>query len=109
VLYATTLCSSSSKNFLEAALANFLELAENGGGKLLYSVYYEQQQEVRTSGEEHKLSQASLDLAFNDEMLEDVERKWKMSVAGGEEQPPLMQFEERPGMNDEDNDNDNAY
>ena len=90
---------SNSKPLLEAALSKFLEIAENGEGKLLYSLYYEQEQAA-----------AFLDLAFNDQILEEVEQKWKTIVEEGEEQTPFMQFEERTGMNDEDDDdNGNAY
>jgi hypothetical protein len=90
--------SSSSRSLLEGALSKFLEIAENGEAKLLYSLYYEQEQSV-----------SALDLAFNDEILEKVETKWKTIVEEGEEQAPFMQFEERTGMNDEDDDNDNGY
>ena len=96
VIYATTEYSSSSEALLEAALAKFLEIAERGEGRLLYSVYYEQEQTA-----------VLLDLAFNDQILENVETKWKTIVEGGEEQTPFMQFEERTGMNSEDDDNDN--
>jgi hypothetical protein len=97
VLYATTIHSSGSKALLGAALSKFLEIAEDGEGKLLYSLYYEQKQAA-----------ASLDLAFNDEILEKVQTKWK-AIVNEEEGPPFMQFEERTGINDEDDDNDNGY
>ena len=86
--------SSSSKALLEAALSKFLKIAESGEGKLLYSLCYEQEQDA-----------ASLDLAFNDLILETVETKWKTIVNSGD-QTLFMQFEERMGMNDEDDDND---
>lgn len=98
VLYTTTACSSSSKVLLEAALSRFLQVAENGEGKLLYSLYYEQEQPA-----------TYLDLAFNDQILEEVETKWKRIVGDETEQAAFMQFEERVGMNDEEDDNDNAY
>jgi hypothetical protein len=98
VLYATTLSSQNSKALLEEAVAKFLQIAGNGEGKLLYRLYYEQEQAA-----------ASLDLAFNDQILEEVETKWKAVIGNGESQPPFMKFEERAGMNDEDDDNDNAY
>ena len=98
VLYATTMQSSSSNAFLEASLTKFLEIAENGEGNLLYSLYYEQEQ-----------TPASVDLAFNDEVLVEVETKWKTFVDGGEEQTAFMQFEERTGMTDDDDNNDNGY
>ena len=63
----------------------------------MYSLYYEQEQAA-----------ASLDLAFNDEILEEVETNWK-DIVGSEEATPFMQFEERMGMNDEDDDNNNEY
>jgi len=96
VLYITMAHSTSGKTLLEAALAKFLQIAENGDGKLLYSLYYYEQ--------EH--AEAALDLAFNDQILEDVETKWKTIAGDGEEQTPFMQFEERRGMNDEDDDNE---
>ena len=96
VIYVTTEYSSSSKALLEAALARFLEITERGEGKLLYSLYYELEQTA-----------VLLDLAFNDQILENVETKWKTIAEGEEEQTPFMQFEERIGMNSEDDDNDN--
>lgn len=98
MLYAATACSSSSKDLLEATLSRFLQVAENGEGELLYSLYYEQEQPA-----------TSLDLAFNDQILEEVEMKWKRIVGDETEQAAFMQFEERVGMNDEEDDNDNAY
>jgi hypothetical protein len=94
VLYATTTSSPGSKMLLESALAKFLKSAEQGDGKLLYSLYYEQ-----------KHTPASLDLAFNDQMLEEVETKWK-TIVGSEDDSTFMQFEERTGMDDEDDDNE---
>lgn len=77
-------------------MAKFLEIVERGEGKLLYSLYYEQEQTA-----------VLLDLAFNDQILKNVETKWKTIVEGWEEQTPFMQFEERAGMNSEDDDSDN--
>jgi hypothetical protein len=67
----------------------------------LYTLYYEQQQAPGTS---------SLDLAFDDEMLDNVEVQWKTVFGYGdeEEHPPFMQFAEREGMNPDD-DNDDEY
>jgi len=103
VLYATTLHSSASKTLLEAALTAFLQAAENGGGKLLYKLYYEQQE---------KSTSDSLDLAFDDRMLEEVEKKWAdlMQDVDEEQRGVFMQFEERRGMDaDEDEDGVNGY
>lgn len=99
MLYATTAFSSSSKTLLEASLSKFLQIAENGEGEVLYSFYYEQE-----------ASASSLDLAFNDQVLEEVESKWKTIAEGGEDEKSFMKFEERAGMDDdEDDDNDNGY
>jgi hypothetical protein len=64
VLYATVLHSNSSKVVLESAMTAFLAIAEDGGGKLLYNLYYEQER-PKESGKTDPL-----DLAFNDGMLE---------------------------------------
>jgi hypothetical protein len=63
----------------------------------LYTLYYEQQQVSGTS---------SLDLAFDDQLLDDVEVQWRTVLGYGddEEHPLFMQFAEREGMNDDDND-----
>ena len=85
------MCSSNSKEVLEAAISFFLEKAEDGQGKLLYRLYYEQ-----------KAADSVLDLAFDDSILEDVEKKWKAIVGDGEDNRPFMQFEERAGVNEDD-------
>ncbi|KAI9641914.1 Rab proteins geranylgeranyltransferase component A [Ciborinia camelliae] len=94
ILYTTTLLPEPStpqagKLLLEKVVSKFLETAE-GDGDVLYSVYYEQQG-----------SKEKLDLAFNDQVLKDVEEEWKR-VSGGDEESPFMIFEERNGMGDDD-------
>lgn len=42
-----------------------------------------------------------LDLAFNDQVLKDVEEEWKR-VTTGDEETTFMVFEERNGMGDDD-------
>ena len=76
------------------AISSFLKKAEDGEGKLLYSLYYEQQ-----------AVDSSLDLAFNDAMLEDVEKEWR-TITGEEDDAPFMHLEEREGINDDDELND---
>lgn len=51
----------------------------------------------------------SLDLAFNDRVLEDVESEWKAIIGTDANETTFMSFDERPGMDVEDNDNDYAY
>ncbi|EKD15259.1 putative rab geranylgeranyl transferase escort protein [Drepanopeziza brunnea f. sp. 'multigermtubi' MB_m1] len=97
VIYGTTLHSDDSKSHLETALATFLKSAEEGGDAL-YILYYEQEQTFKSSGE---LSEASIDLAFNDEMLEEVETQWK-SVIEEADMSSFMRFEDREGINEYD-------
>jgi len=110
VLYATMLQSKDSKGLLEAALSALLRSAENGEGNLLYSLYYEQEQGA-SSSDASMASETSLDLAFNDEMLQDVEHQWKTIIANDNSavQAPFMQFEDREGMNNDDDDIDDGY
>jgi Rab proteins geranylgeranyltransferase component A len=107
VLYATALFSSTGENLLRSALDAFLStLGENT--KLLYSVYYEQKEGLRRTEESLKDMDSSLDLAFNDLVLEDVAAEWKVIMGDEVDQSAFMQFKDRPGM-DEDNDNDVEY
>ena len=111
VLYATTLQAAESKTVLEAALAALLESTEHGEGKLLYSLYYEQEQQASTT-DPTMPSDGSLDLAFNDEILQTVEDQWKSIMAddNGVVEGSFMKFEDREGMNgDDDNDGDEGY
>jgi len=111
VLYATTWHSNDSKKILEAALTTFLAIAENGEAKLLYSLYYEQKQTMRSVAEPAKAFDTTLDLAFNDAMLDDVKRQWKSIMVdnNAEESATFMQFEDRQGMTDDDDDADEVY
>ncbi|KAM0312381.1 hypothetical protein ACHAO8_006383 [Botrytis cinerea] len=95
ILYITTLLPESSttqagKLLLEDAISKLLETTEGDGGQVLYSVHYEQQG-----------SKDKLDLAFNDQVLVEVEEEWKR-VSGGTDETSFLVFEERNGMNDDD-------
>jgi len=95
---------------LKSAISTFINIAENGEEKLLYSLYYEQEQGTRSINGSIA-SEASLDLAFNDEILQDVESQWRriMSDEKGELETTFLQFEDREGMNNDDDDNDEGY
>ncbi|TVY81662.1 Rab proteins geranylgeranyltransferase component A [Lachnellula suecica] len=101
VLYATTHQSQDSQAILTAAISRFLKAAEDNA-KLLYKLYYEQEQLPGTS---------SLDLAFDDQMLDDVKAQWKTVLGYGdtEEHPAFMDFPDREGISPDDDDNDNDY
>jgi hypothetical protein len=47
-----------------------------------------------------------LDLAFNDLVLDDVAAQWKAIIGNDVDDSAFMKFEERPGMSEDDNDND---
>lgn len=100
VLYATTRYSSTSKALLKAALDAFLA-TPSGDAKLLYSVYYEQQQGFRSTEGSLQSVDKSIDLAFNDLVLNDVAIEWKVIMGNEPDEATFMQFEERPGMNEE--------
>jgi hypothetical protein len=93
VIYGTTWHSDDSKSHLETALTTFLKSTEEGG-EALYILYYEQEQTSKSSGD---LSEASTDLAFNDEILEEVETQWK-SVMEEVDLSSFMRFEDREGI-----------
>ena len=98
--------SETSKVLLEAAVSAFLKTAENGEGKLLYSLYYEQQ----GVGSDPSVSDSdsSLDLAFNDGILDSAEAEWRnvMESRDGEPSAKFMQFDERNALSDHDDDNE---
>jgi hypothetical protein len=101
--------SKDSENIMRAALKTFLATAENGEAKKLYCLYYEQKELAPAA--EHDKFDMSLDLAFNDAMLDDVERQWKSIIEDdkAEESATFMQFEDRQGMTDDDDDADEVY
>lgn len=99
------LYSEQSKAVLESALSTFLKISEGGEGKLLYSLYYEQAQEISS---DDGAIESSLDLAFNDEILNSVEAEWKIILDDDAKQATFMKFEDRQGAADDD-DADEGY
>lgn len=108
VLYATTLCTTNSKDLLETALNAFLT-THGEDTKLLYSVYYEQQECGWQTKDLSDRSNPSFDLAFNDLLLEDVAAEWKAILGSDVDESTFMQFEKRPNMDDGDDDYDNEH
>jgi hypothetical protein len=76
----------------------------------LYSLYYEREQQPWTADAATPCD-ASLDLAFNDEILQAVEDQWKTIMAdkNGVVEASFMQFEDREGMNNDDEDGDEGF
>ncbi|KAK0110513.1 Rab proteins geranylgeranyltransferase component A [Cadophora gregata f. sp. sojae] len=98
VLYVTMLYSEHGKKLLESAVSTFIKSSEDNA-ELLYTLYYEQEQGSKSANSEP--SDVSLDLAFNDEVLHDVEAEWK-SIVGDVDQATFMRFEDREGANEYD-------
>lgn len=105
-VYLSTIRTSSSKELLEKALDELLRAAgdETPAGKPLYRLSYEhsgvKQPSFATQGKTGIFSPLPLDLAFNDSTLAPVEQAWKFIV--GETDEEYMVFEDREGVNDED-------
>jgi hypothetical protein len=85
-----------SKQILQASLDALAKSADEQA-KLLYTLYYEQME----------VSGSSLELSFDDQILDDVESDWRQIVADQGNDVSFMQFEERKGMGVyEDDEND---
>lgn len=118
VLYATTSVSDGAKARLDAAVSSLLVArsaapdAENAEElpppKVLYSLYYEQAQLSTSTTQSPNvclLPSSSLDLAFDDGLLENVEAAWKrvMGTRDGEvESEHFLAFPDREGMGGDD-------
>jgi hypothetical protein len=85
-----------SKGILQASLDALVKSAD-GQAKLLYTLYYEQKE----------ASASPLDLSFDDRILDHVESDWRQVMAEQGGALSFMQFEERKGMDaDEEDEND---
>jgi Rab proteins geranylgeranyltransferase component A len=71
----------------------------------MYALYYEQEQRASTADPTLPFD-PSLDLAFNDEILQAVEEQWRTIMANenGVIEGTFMKFEDREGMNDGEDD-----
>lgn len=91
---------------MEKALDELLRAAgdETPAGKPIYRLSYEhsgvKHPLFATNGKIGTFSPLPLDLAFNDDILNPVEQAWKF--VNGETDEEYMVFEDREGVNDED-------
>ena len=106
VLYVTTRFSDTSKALLQKAVEVLLRAAASGDGKLLYMFYYEQQESALSSDSSSRAAD-SLDLAFDDGILEEVKSDWKRVIGDAAVDAAFMCFEDRTGINEEDTDSVN--
>lgn len=118
MLYASSSSAGDPKERLEAAISALLKcfpletsiesIVTRGEPKVLYSVYYEQM--VGPIGNSHSenvygLGYSSVDLAFDDVVLDNVEDAWRavMGLTSGDQSPTelsgtYMVFEDREPM-----------
>lgn len=111
VIYASTLQSASSRELLDLSLSSFIKATTAENAQLLYNLYYEQRQcpvKSYSTGVLYHLPDPSLDLAFDDALLVDVEEAWKntMRNIGVTDPGVFMKFEERNPTNGDDDDDD---
>ena len=90
-------------------MSSFIESTEYKEAQVLYRLYYEQKRSTLTKqspGVIYELADPSLDLAFDDTMLDEVKASWEVTMRnqGGQEPGVFMQFEERNEMNGDDDD-----
>lgn len=64
-------------------------------------MYYEQNAQID--------EETSFDLAFNDGILDDVEAVWKTVMGEGVDETSFMRFEERQGMSNDDDENEEVF
>ncbi|PBP16892.1 putative rab geranylgeranyl transferase escort protein [Diplocarpon rosae] len=104
VLYGSTLHCDQSNKLLKNAISKLLNSVEKGG-ELLCTLYFEKSQTAKSTAE-LEASEASLDLAFNDEILQEVETQWA-SIMENPSPESFLRFEDREGMNEyEDEENE---
>ncbi|RDW80121.1 hypothetical protein BP6252_04759 [Coleophoma cylindrospora] len=114
VIYASTSQTASSKKLLDLCVSSFIKAVTAENAQLLYNLHYEQKQstfESYSAGVVHHLQDPSLDLAFDDALLGDVEEAWNVTAKniGLEDSGTFLQFEERNPMNGDDEDEDEGF
>lgn len=110
VVYLCTVSSPNSRSLLNAALTTLASLANGDESvpKCLYKLGYEQSFRstitTKVDGSIISIPPPSLDLAFNDQVLRQVESAWEAVTAGDEpaKEAAYMDFEDREGAQDDD-------
>ncbi|KAF2970676.1 hypothetical protein GQX73_g2887 [Xylaria multiplex] len=112
VVYLTMQTTPQSSHVLDIALATLLQ-AVAADGDVLYKLYYEQANSSRHSlvtsqgsATVFEFPSPSLGLAFDDESLDTVKEAWKIVMKDDALDNAFMQFEDREGMGDDDDDYD---
>lgn len=110
VVYLCTVSSPNSRSLLNAALTTLASLADGDESvpKCLYKLGYEQSFRstitTKVDGSIISIPPPSLDLAFNDQVLRQIESAWEAVTAGDEpaKEAAYMDFEDREGAQDDD-------
>jgi len=103
VIYATT---SGNQVLISVAITELLQTVDEASrGQVLWNLQYQQSLESSSSsnfddGKTISLAESSIDLAFDENILESVKAAWQ-KITGGEERDFLM-FEDRNPVGDED-------
>ncbi|KAI0440761.1 rab protein geranylgeranyltransferase component A [Xylaria telfairii] len=109
VVYLTMKAGTHSPDILDMALTALLQ-AVTTTADILYKLYYEQATSARTSvvtsqgsATVFEFPSPSLGLAFDDKSLDAVKEAWKIVVQDEVLDDTFMEFEDREGVDDDDN------
>lgn len=108
-MYLSTISTVNSKALLAAALSSLLAAAGGQDSpKCLYELSYEQSgvgPSLSIDGNVATFASSSLGLAFDDAVLDPVREAWKMVTRDmADEGAEYMQFDDREGANDDEDD-----
>ncbi|KAI1365402.1 rab protein geranylgeranyltransferase component A [Xylaria arbuscula] len=110
VIYLTVQKTPQSSHHLDLALTALLQ-ATTDGTDVLYKLYYEQATSSRHplttpqgSATVFEFPSPSLSLAFDDGSLDAVQEAWKLVMKDEAAENAFMQFEDREGMGNDDDD-----
>lgn len=111
VVYFSTLSSPNSKALLGSALSKLLAAASSSrSAKCLWRLHYEQTCGAGLFTVEDNIGlfgRFAPDLAFNDSVLVPVQQAWQVVVGPDADNSSYMKFEDREGVQDDDDTFDN--
>ena len=107
ILYCTTISSPVATVLMEMAINILLSSVKDGDAQVIYKLSYKQYADNPSDDDVGVAAQIpSLDLVFNDRIIDQVEATWKeiMGQEPGASATEFMKFEERKGLYDDDDD-----
>lgn len=98
---------SQSRSLLDRALSSFLDAASSDGEppKCIWRLHYEQAVGTGSLTVDNNIGTFGMlppDLAFNDSVLIPVQQAWNMVAGTSEDTEEYMKFDDREGVNDDD-------